>query len=288
MKKIKSIIKLLRVKQLITKNAFVFAGVIFAGEFTNINSLYLTFIAFLTFCFGAASIYVINDIMDRKADANHPVKCKRPIASGNVKVAEAIILAIILGGAAMALPIMIKAYYLLYCILAYVVMMILYSIKLKNVVIMDVMIIALGFLLRAVAGVLVIEVNLSVWLILCTGLLALFLALNKRRGELDKLGDSADTREVLKHYSKESLKEMLSVITPSLVVCFALYTVNSPAGPIMLITLPFVIYGVFRYIYITDTTKSHDAPDAVLLKDMPLLIDVLLWVIVSGVLIMYV
>lgn len=287
MKKMRNIIKMLRVKQWMAKNTFVLAGIIFAGKFTDIIAWQKTGIAFLSFCFAASCIYIINDIADRQQDRQHPEKCKRPIASGEIKVVEAIITSVILFALAIALPILIGSYSLLYCIISYLIMMLAYSYYLKNIVILDVMIIAIGFLLRAVAGVVTIKVEMSPWLILCTALLALFLALNKRHGELIKLGAKANTRKVLNNYSKESIKEMLSIITPALVVSYALYTINSPMGNVMLLTLPFVIYGLFRYIYIADKLGIHDSPDAVLFKDLPLLIDVALWAIASGIIIFF-
>jgi 4-hydroxybenzoate polyprenyltransferase len=173
------------------------------------------------------------------------------------------------------------------CIAGYIVMMILYSLFLKHMVIIDVMIIMTGFVLRAVAGVVALEVQISPWLILCTALLSLYLALNKRSGELEKVGSDGQTRGVLKKYSVESIKEMLSVITPSIVVAYAIYTFFSPVGPIMMITLPFVVYGLFRYIYIAASSHRHDAPEMALLTDIPLIADIMIWGILSAVLILF-
>ena len=226
--------------------------------------------------------------MDKKEDALHPEKRKRPIASGAVSVPVALVTMVLLVAAALAISYCLVNFWVFICIAGYIVMMILYSLVLKNIVIIDVMIIMSGFVIRAVTGVVALKAAISPWIILCTALLALYLALNKRRGELEKLGDGGDTRGVLKKYSIASIKEMLSVVTPSIVVAYAIYTFFSPVGPIMMITLPFVIYGLFRYIYIADQKQRHDAPEIALLKDISLIIDILLWGVLSGLLIMFV
>ncbi len=286
MGKLKSIIKLLRPKQWL-KNFFVLAGIVFANKLLSVDAWIMTIGAFAAFCAAASSVYVFNDLLDRKADAKHPVKCNRPIASGAVKIGEAIVLLVILIALALLVPILLHSQWLIICIASYMVMMTVYSCYLKHVVIIDVMIIAAGFVLRAISGVLALDVLISPWLVLCTGLLALFLGLNKRKGELEKLGSNGGTRGVLQHYSEKSLSEMLHVITPSIVVAYAIYTFNSPVGPLMMLTLPLVIYGLFRYIYISDKKAHHDAPELALLTDWPLLIDVMLWGLTSAALILW-
>lgn len=286
MKKLKSIIKLLRPKQWL-KNVFVLAGIVFANKLLNVDAWIITMGAFFAFCCAASSVYVLNDILDRKADANHPVKCRRPIASGAITISEAIVILVLLIAAALLIPMLLNNLYLMICIVCYMIMMTFYSCYLKHVVIIDVMIIAAGFVLRAIAGALALEIIISPWLVLCTALLALFLGLNKRKGEIEKLGDNGTTRGVLQHYSKQSLSEMLGIITPSIVVAYAIYTFNSPVGPLMMLTLPFVIYGLFRYIYISDKKAHHDAPELALLSDWPLLIDVMLWGLTAAALIIF-
>lgn len=286
MKKIKSIIKLIRPKQWL-KNVFVLAGIVFSNQLLSIDAWIMTLGAFVAFCCAASSVYVLNDLLDRKADAQHPTKCKRPIASGAIKPTEAVAILVVLIVLALAIPYVLNSSSLMLIIGIYMVMMTAYSSYLKHIVIIDVMIIAIGFVLRAISGALALEVIISPWLVLCTGLLALFLGLNKRKGEMEKLGDNGETRGVLQHYSMQSLVEMLNVITPSIVVAYALYTFNSPVGPIMMLTLPFVIYGLFRYIYISDKKAQHDAPELALLTDWPLLVDVMLWGITAAVLILW-
>lgn len=283
---LKTLFKLLRVKQWI-KNIFVLAGIVFAGLFTSLDAWVLTGGALLSFCFASSAIYIFNDIMDRKEDALHPEKCHRPIASGKVKVLSAVLIMILITLGAFVISYFAVNVWLFLCIAGYIVMMILYSLFLKDIVIIDVMIIMAGFVVRAISGVVALQVKISPWLILCTALLALYLALNKRRGELEKLGDGGETRGVLKKYSINSIKEMLSVVTPSIVVAYAIYTFFSPVGSIMMITLPFVVFGLFRYIYIADSMQRHDAPEMALLKDVPLIVDILLFGALSAILIMF-
>lgn len=286
MKSIKTFIKLLRIKQWI-KNIFVLPGIIFAGLITQINAWIITGYAVLAFCLAASAIYIFNDMMDKKEDSIHPDKRHRPIASGKVSISLAMVIMSLLIVAAFAVSYLLVNLWFFICIAGYIIMMILYSIKLKHIVIIDVMIIMTGFVLRAVGGVVALNAKISPWLVLCTALLALYLALNKRRGEIEKVGDDGATRGVLKMYSIDSIKEMLSLITPSIVVTYAIYTFFSPVGPIMMVTLPFVVFGLFRYIYIADQKQRHDAPEMALLNDVPLMVDMLIWALLSATLILF-
>jgi 4-hydroxybenzoate polyprenyltransferase len=286
MKSIKVFIKLLRAKQWI-KNIFVLPGIIFANLVTQLSAWVVIVFAVVAFCLASSAVYIFNDIMDKREDSAHPEKKDRPIASGVVPTPLALLIMAALIIASLAVSYLLVNLPFFLCVAGYIVMMILYSIKLKHVVIIDVMIIMAGFVLRAVGGVAALDVKISPWLILCTALLALYLALNKRRGEIEKVGDGGATRGVLKKYSVESLKEMLAVITPSIVVAYAIYTFNSPVGPIMMITLPFVVFGIFRYIYIADQKQRHDAPEIALLTDLPLIADIALWGVVSAALIIF-
>ncbi len=286
MKSFKTFIKLLRVKQWI-KNIFVLPGIIFAGLITQLSAWVLIAFAFLSFCLASSAIYIFNDIMDKKEDSMHPEKKNRPIASGAVSVPFALSVMAALIVAALIVSYFLVNFWFLICVAGYIVMMIFYSIKLKHVVIVDVMIIMTGFVIRAVGGVVALDAKISPWLVLCTALLALNLALNKRRGEIEKVGDDGATRVVLKNYSVESIKEMLSVITPSIVVAYAIYTFFSPVGSIMMITLPFVVFGLFRYIFIADQKQRHDAPEMALLTDVPLMVDILIWGLLSAALILF-
>ena len=286
MKSIKTFVKLLRVKQWI-KNIFVLPGIIFAGLITQFSAWMTTAFAVLAFCLASSAIYIFNDIMDKKEDSEHPEKKHRPIASGAVDVRLALLIMSALIIAALAVSYLLVNFWFFVCVAGYIVMMILYSIKLKHIVIIDVMIIMSGFVLRAVGGVVALNVKISPWLVLCTALLALYLALNKRRGEIEKLGDDGATRGVLKNYSVDSIKEMLSLITPSIVVTYSIYTFFSPVGSIMMVTLPFVVFGLFRYIYIADQKQRHDAPEIALLTDVPLMVDMFLWAALSAALIIF-
>ncbi len=286
MKNIKTFIKLLRAKQWI-KNIFVLPGIVFAGMVTQMSAWVTTIFALAAFCMASSAIYIFNDIMDKKEDSLHPEKRYRPIASGAVPIPLAYFIMAALIVAAVAVGYLLVNFWFFACVAGYIVMMIFYSLVLKHIVIIDVMIIMSGFVVRAVGGVVALNAKISPWLILCTALLALYLALNKRRGEIEKVGEDGETRSVLKNYSVDSIKEMLSIVTPSIVVAYAIYTFFSPVGPIMMITLPFVVFGIFRYIYIADQKQRHDAPEMALLTDIPLMADMLIWGIVSGILILF-
>ncbi len=286
MSNIKTFIKLLRVKQWI-KNIFVLPGIVFAGMVTQMSAWVTTIFALIAFCMASSAIYIFNDMMDKKEDSLHPEKRHRPIASGAVPIPLASFIMGALIIAASSVAFLLVNFWFFVCVAGYIVIMVLYSVVLKHIVIIDVMIIMSGFVLRAVGGVAALNVKISPWLVLCTALLALYLALNKRRGEIEKIGEDGQTRSVLKNYSVESIKEMLSVITPSIIVAYAIYTFFSPVGSIMMITLPFVVFGIFRYIYIADQKQRHDAPEMALLTDIPLMADMLIWGLVSGALILF-
>ncbi|KHD38108.1 phosphoribose diphosphate:decaprenyl-phosphate phosphoribosyltransferase [Clostridium acetobutylicum] len=282
MKKIdvKAMIALMRPKQW-TKNVFVFAAIIFSRRFTNTNLLLNNLIIFFVFCFTSSSVYIFNDIIDADKDRQHPDKKNRPIASGKVTKAQGIILdiVILLSLSIITYRIDIK---ILAVILIYVVMNIFYSFKLKNVVIIDVMIITAGFVLRVESGSIISKVELSPWLILCTILLSLFLALNKRKGEIVALKEkSTTTRKILKEYSIDLIDKMLTIVTPSILIAYCLYSFSSVQGKSMMITIPFVLYGIFRYQYLMEKENAGAKPEDVFIKDKPFLINVICWCITA-------
>lgn len=276
---VKAIFQLMRPKQWI-KNFFVFAAIIFSGKFFNENILYLNIITFILFCLTSSSIYVLNDIVDIEKDRCHPDKKKRPLPSGRVSLKNAVILDIII--------VLFVAYFsykmlsikILSILAIYMVINIFYSFKLKNVVIIDVMIITFGFVLRVESGSLATGVQVSPWLFLCTILLALFLALNKRRSEIITLKDrSGSHRKILEEYSVEMLDKMLIIVTPSILMAYCLYTFSSVQSKTMIFTIPFVLYGIFRYEYLVDKKNVGGKPEDVFGKDIPFLINIILWVI---------
>jgi 4-hydroxybenzoate polyprenyltransferase len=264
-----------------TKNSFAFAGLIFSKHFIYVEQILRAVAAFALFSLVSGSVYIINDVVDRDKDKLHPRKSKRPIASGKVKPAEAVMYAFIVLAAALVLAFMLD--FGLFLILAsYFVLVCAYSLKLKNVVILDVIIISMGFVLRTVGGAMVIDVKISPWLIVCTTLLALFLALNKRKNELLVLTDKAvGHRKILEQYTPELIDQMLSVVTSTTVMSYSLYTFSAGKSYYMMLTIPFVLYGIFRYQYLAENKDMGGSPELVLLKDKPLLINIALWVITS-------
>ncbi|MEA2220490.1 MAG: hypothetical protein QOJ35_3116 [Solirubrobacteraceae bacterium] len=271
------VVETMRPKQWI-KNTFVFAGVLFSGEFTDPDSLGRALLVFVGFCLVSGATYLLNDVIDAKTDVLNPRTARRPIARGDLRPATAIAAAVVcalagIGGA------LLTGWQAAAVLLGYLVMQIAYSTSLKHVLFVDVMIIATGFTLRAVAGIVAIDVYASPWLLLCTGLLALFLGLVKRRGEAVALGgESNPQRPVLDYYSVGLLDELIAVITPSTVVVYALYAIQGARSDAMLLTLPFVIYGIFRLLFLMHHRSwVTDEPAALVLADRPLLVCVLMW-----------
>lgn len=266
-----------------TKNLFVFAALIFAQKIFDGPLLLRACAAFVLFCLLSGSIYLVNDIMDYEEDRVHPKKSRRPIAAGRIGRGTAAVVAVVLAAASLAGAFFLSPGFFVVGAI-YFVLQISYSIKLKHVVILDVFIVASGFVLRVVAGGLVIHVQLSSWLLICTTLLALFIAMNKRRHELVLLEEAASThRPILKEYSAYLLDQMISVVTASTVIAYCLYTVSEDTvkkfGTSHLIyTTPFVLYGIFRYLYLVHKKGLGGSPEELILKDKPLALAVLLWI----------
>lgn len=276
---IKSLIALMRPKQW-TKNLFVFGAVLFSGNFVSKDLFLANILVFIMFCLASSSIYVLNDIIDVEKDKLHPVKKFRPIASGKVSKLQGIILDIVL-----FLIILIFTYRfnfeVLIVIIVYIVMNIFYSFILKNIVIIDVMVITAGFVLRIESGSIATNVELSPWIILCTILLSLFLGLNKRKSEIIALkSDSVKTRKILKEYSVELIDKMLTIVTPSILMAYCLYTFNSTQSKSMMFTIPFVLYGIFRYQYLMETQNIGGKPEDVFTKDKAFLANIICWFLV--------
>ncbi|RXZ82687.1 decaprenyl-phosphate phosphoribosyltransferase [Paenibacillaceae bacterium] len=263
-----------------TKNLLVFAALLFSFEKINPVTIGNSIAGFLLFSFVAGCVYIINDYADREADRHHPVKRNRPMASGALNPAVA------LGfGSFLLLGSLIAAYFLnpLFTVLlaGYFILNVSYSLKLKHIVLIDIMVIATGFVLRAIAGGLVIHVPFTPWFLLCTMLLSLFLAIGKRRHELTLLtGDEqGNHREVLNFYSLPLLDQMTSIVTTATIISYSLFTFTSGRTIHLMWTIPFVIYGIFRYLYLIHIERKGGAPDRVLLEDKPILITVLLYVV---------
>ena len=264
------------------KNLLLFAGLIFSQNFYNLDLLLKSLVAFGLFCLLSSSVYVINDVIDKDKDRKHPLKSSRPIAKGEIKISTAIILFIFLTLISLGLSALLSRTFALMA-LSYFALNLIYSKYLKNAVIIDVMCIAFGFVIRAVAGAVVIGVEISAWLVVCTILLALFLGFGKRRHELLLLDTEAGGhRKILTEYSPYFLDQMISVVTASTVVAYAFYTLSSEVEiklgtKHMDLTIPFVLYGVFRYLYLIHQKEGGGSPTRMLLNDVPLFVNILLW-----------
>ena len=279
------IFKSLRPQQWI-KNLFIFAPLIFSQNVLNRSLLLQTIEAFIAFCLVSSSHYVFNDLKDLEEDKLHPVKSRRPLASGRLKKPPAAAAVVVLGLAGVALALAINWYFFM-AVLAYFVLQVAYSLWLKHVVILDIFVIAAGFLIRVVAGGLAIQVDISNWLLICTILLSLFLAMGKRRHELVLLDRSAMShRPILKEYNTYLLDQMIAVVTASTLLAYCLYTISEETvakfGTTKLIyTIPFVLYGIFRYLYLIHQKAEGGSPEALIIKDKPLLIDTFLWILAA-------
>ncbi|MBI5166928.1 MAG: decaprenyl-phosphate phosphoribosyltransferase [candidate division NC10 bacterium] len=266
-----------------TKNFIVFAGLIFSENLFNQPLFLKTLAAFFLFCLLSGSIYIINDLRDIEGDRLHPEKRKRPIASSELPPLPATIAASTLALVSLSLSFWLSSKFGLVA-LAYFLLLMAYSFVLKDHVLLDVMVLSFGFLLRAVAGALVIDVRISPWLIVCTLLLAMFLALAKRRHELVVLGDNAGQgRPVLSEYNPLLLDQMIAVVAAAAIIAYSLYSISeATVGRFkttnLSLTIPFVIYGIFRYLYLVYRKELGGNPSRLLLHDRPLLINILLWI----------
>ncbi len=247
--------------------------------------LSMTGIAFILLCALSSGEYIINDLLDLQKDREHPVKRNRPLASGRLSPTLATITAVLLIGGATAMSFAVNMSFGLVAV-AYTILVLSYSVALKHIIILDVFAIAAGFVLRAVAGAVVISVPISPWLYLCTALGALFLGISKRRHELLLLeGNASKHRAILEEYTTEFLDSMSTVVASSLVVGYSLYTFTAqglPPNHAMMLTIPFVLYGVLRYQYLVHIKKMGGSPEDALLVDKPLILDIALWVLASG------
>lgn len=265
-------IKQLRPKQW-TKNALLFAALVFSGRVLDPDSVVRALAGFAAFCLLSSSGYVLNDYLDRDADRKHPKKRHRPIASGALPAWVALVEMTLAAIAGIGIGVWLGWPFLAVS-LVYLATTLAYSFYFKHKVILDVMFLGSGFVWRAIAGAVAIQVAVSPWLFLCTAFLALFLGFNKRRAELLQLGAEGGTRRNLADYSPKMLEQYQSIVTGSTVLCYALYTVLGETTW-MVATIPFVLYGIFRYIYLVDRHGEGGAPDETLLSDRPLLWTVL-------------
>ncbi|MDP2964470.1 MAG: decaprenyl-phosphate phosphoribosyltransferase [Pelolinea sp.] len=277
---IRDIFYSLRPKQWL-KNFFIFSALVFDRQLTNSKSVSTTLFGFITFCALSSSVYVFNDLFDIEADKNHPVKKNRPIASGRVSTNLAILMGFILGFGALFWAYHLSIYFFLIC-LSYLVINLFYSKWLKHFPIIDVLVIASGFVLRVAAGVTLVKVErFSPWLYVVTTLLALFIGFGKRRAELALLAGSANQhRTVFEGYTLDFLDQLITIVSGTTIIGYSLYTFSAPNLPnnhAMMLTIPFVLYGIFRYLYLIKVKESGGAPEELLMNDRPLQFAILLW-----------
>ncbi len=265
-----------------TKNVVVFAGLLFGMQLTNPVALARTLLAFAVFCGLSGVVYLVNDVADCEADRRHPLKALRPIACGDLSRGTALAAATVIGVGALGVAFWLSVPFAIVAA-TYVTLLATYSLRLKHVVILDVMTLAIGFVLRAAAGAVVIDVTIGHWLLVCTMLLALFLALSKRRHELVLLADGAiEHRRILGEYSPYLLDQMIGVVTASTLIAY-IFGVVSPetqqkfATQWLGLTIPFPLYGIFRYLYLVHRKEGGGSPTAMLMNDRPLLVCVALW-----------
>jgi 4-hydroxybenzoate polyprenyltransferase len=289
MKKTFELLRLMRPYQWV-KNGFVFTGLLFGHAWRDPHLVAQVMVTFVAFCLVSSAIYTVNDIVDLEQDKQHPKKSKRPLASGHVSVSSAVMLAALLGTLGLSL-----AYFASQAVLAilvvYALMNIAYSLRLKHVVILDVFIIATGFMLRILAGTLGVGIPPSQWLLLCGLMVTLFLGFTKRRAEIFALNeDKVSHRKVLEHYSPVLLDKMIGITAAGLIMSYSLYTMSPDTIRIhgtanLIYTVPFVMYGVFRYIYLLHHQSRGGDPSHDLVRDPHLFIVVGAWLVTTFLLI---
>jgi len=274
------------------KNAFVVAPLLFSHLFTDTAMILRTLVAVGSFCAISSAIYVLNDLCDRREDRQHPIKKQRPIASGQLGAKAALVLAVVPAVIGLVAGWWLGGHFLLIAVL-YVVVNVAYSLGIKHLAILDVMMIAAGFVLRIFAGAEAIAVKPSHWLVLCTIMISLFLGFTKRRAELVAMGpQKGETRKVLADYSVAFLDQVISLVTGTTIVCYALYSVDGRTvamfgSQAMLLTVPSVMYGMFRYLYVIYHLKAGQDPTKVITRDIPTVINLVLWVVIAWLVVSY-
>jgi len=264
------------------KNLFVFAAPVFAKQVTIPSKMVDATVAFAAFCLASSAVYLFNDLVDLNHDRMHPHKKTRPLASGRISARYAGTLMVVLALAALGFSLTVSPW-VTGVIAVYIIMQVLYSLALKNVVIIDVLLLAAGFILRILAGSAAVLAAPSYWLLLCTLNVSVFLSFAKRRAELAVLEDNAiNHRRVLAHYSQTFLDQMISIVTATTLVCYILYTVDNRTvmffdTRLLVATVPFVMYGLFRYLYISYHKREGGNPTKAVLTDVPFLVNVACW-----------
>ena len=266
-----------------TKNLLLFAGIIFAAQLGDSSRLAEAVAGFAAYCAASSAAYLLNDLRDVATDRAHPLKCRRPIASGEVSRRHALCVAGALAAIALALAAVLGPRSLA-LLVGFAAIQIAYTVALKHIVLIDVFAIAGLFVVRAAAGAVAVDVRISPWLLLCTALLSLFLALGKRRGELVLVAStSTPGRPVLDGYSLAIVDRLLVVVASSTVVAYALYTFTARSSHALTVTIPFVVFGVVRYVLLLHRRGLGEEPENVLVRDIPILVTVALWTLTCAV-----
>jgi 4-hydroxybenzoate polyprenyltransferase len=284
-------INLLRVPQWI-KNFFIFVPLIFSKHLFTADYVKISLLGFVIFSLISSCIYIINDLLDIDSDRIHPKKKFRPIPANLISAKSAIIIAVILAAASFSLLPFTNLYFGI-IVFTYFLITILYSIGLKNIVIIDVFTIAAGFILRILGGAFIINVEISSWLMLTTMFISLFLAVMKRRSELKQIfnQDISNTRQVLAHYSSEFIDQMSTVTSAGVIICYAFYTVSQRTVMVfdtesLIYTTPFVVFGIFRYMYLVYIGKKGESTSEILLSDLPMILNIAVY-LMTVILIIY-
>ncbi len=280
------VLKLIRIPQWI-KNLFVFVPLVFSLNLFRENYFLTALIGFAAFCLTSSIVYIVNDIADVEADRAHPKKKNRPIASGRISPKQGLFIALILGFAAAALCFFVNLNFNLLLILFFLIN-VLYSVRLKHIVLLDIFSIAAGFLIRVLAGAVIIQVVISSWLILTTMFISLFLAVMKRHSELEVVaeGTSTETRKVLAFYSLNFADQVATVAAAGVIICYALYTVSERTITVfgtenLIYTTPFVVFGIFRYMFLVYMNKQGENTTQLLISDVQMMITVVLYAAVT-------
>jgi 4-hydroxybenzoate polyprenyltransferase len=260
-----------------TKNLLVFAALIFSIKTVTVDMVVHCAVGFILFCLVSGCVYIINDYIDREADSKHPEKCYRPIASGKLHPLGALLFGSVILIGCLAAAFLLEPWFSL-LLFGYFIVNVAYSLKLKQIVIIDIMVIAFGFVLRAIGGGLVIDVAFTPWFLICTMLLALFLAISKRRHELYLLNQhKGEHRKVLEQYSPELLDQLNSIVTTAAIMSYSLFTFTSGHTIHLMWTIPLVMYGIFRYLYLIHMKGKGGSPEKVLVEDRHILSTVMLF-----------
>jgi 4-hydroxybenzoate polyprenyltransferase len=265
-----------------TKNLLIFSGIVFAAELGDARRWLYASLAFIAYCAASSAAYLANDVRDAEVDRHHPVKRRRPVARGDLSARAALSLSAALLAFAVTVGTVLGMRSLL-LLAAFVTVQAAYTLRLKYIVLIDVFAIACLFVLRAVAGAVAIDVRTSEWLLICTALLALFLALGKRRAEL-ALVTAGETpgRSVLSGYSPQLIDQLVSVTAASAMIAYSLYTFTARDSQLMMLTIPFVVYGLFRYLMLIDRSGDGEEPERVLVRDRPLAVAVAMWAVAAA------